>query len=302
MRIVLLCALLCLITCDAIGDSNPVQWASVRQMAPRHSSPTPTLHAAGRPEATPFHETTAAASRNEPGPTVYSRQDLCDAIFAAAEKEGVPSSFLARLIWQESGFRTNAISRAGAQGIAQFMPETAAKVGLKNPFDPDQALPASARLLHELHGEFGNHGLAAAAYNAGSQRVREWLARRSRLPAETRNYVLNITGRQPEQWIGVKAGEVNLPVPSGTGCQQAAKAVASAGAARWTRRVVRPRVAYTRVHGYRRVQYVGPQMGPPTALGMAPPMAPGMGTPMAPAAGLPRPYVPAGWTYKSEVH
>src|SRR5439155_229943 len=75
-----------------------------------------------------------------------------------------------------------------AQGIAQFMPRTAAERGLLDPFDPVQALPKSAEFLRELADQFGNLGLAAAAYNAGPGRLREFLSGRRPLPAETRNY------------------------------------------------------------------------------------------------------------------
>ncbi len=63
-----------------------------------------------------------------------------------------------------------------AQGIAQFMPGTASERRLLDPFDPVQALPKSAEFLSELRSQFGNLGLAAAAYNAGPRRVQEWLA------------------------------------------------------------------------------------------------------------------------------
>ena len=89
---------------------------------------------------------------------------LCDTLVASAQ--GLPIVFFSNLIWQESRFHPDAVSRAGALGIAQFMPKTAAAVGLENPLDPQQALPASARLLATLYREFGNWGLAAAAYNA----------------------------------------------------------------------------------------------------------------------------------------
>src|SRR5205814_6611619 len=65
-----------------------------------------------------------------------------------------------------------AVSPKGAEGIAQFMPGTAAERGLANPFDPEQAIPHAARFLAELKRRFGNLGMAAAAYNAGPARVR----------------------------------------------------------------------------------------------------------------------------------
>lgn len=80
------------------------------------------------------------------------------------------------------------------------MPGTADERGLLDPFNPIQALPKAADFLRELRGQFGNLGLAAAAYNAGPRRVRDWLAGTGPMPAETRNYVLAITGRPVEDW------------------------------------------------------------------------------------------------------
>ena len=108
-------------------------------------------------------------------------ETICQMIEAAAAANELPFEFFARVIWQESRFRSDVIgpvTRSGqqAQGIAQFMPVTAAERLLRNPFDPAQALPKSAEFLRELGKQFGNLGLAAAAYNAGPGRVRGWLA------------------------------------------------------------------------------------------------------------------------------
>ena len=118
----------------------------------------------------------------------------------AAALHRIPLDFFAALIWQESRFNPRAISPAGAQGIAQFMPGTARWRGLSDPFEPAQALLESARWLRELRAEFGNLGLAAAAYNAGPERVRKWLTGGGFLPAETRAYVQIITGRTADDW------------------------------------------------------------------------------------------------------
>ncbi|NOJ48824.1 lytic transglycosylase domain-containing protein [Bradyrhizobium sp. WSM 1744] len=126
---------------------------------------------------------------------------ICEAVRAAAEENDIPIGFLVRLLWQESRFRTTEVSSAGAQGIAQFMPQTAVEMGLRDPFDPLQAIPASARFLRKLYAQFGNLGLAAAAYNAGGGRIEKWLSRRSSLPKETRAYVKIITGQKAEAWI-----------------------------------------------------------------------------------------------------
>jgi hypothetical protein len=129
-----------------------------------------------------------------------SPDSICEAVKAAAEEHDIPIGFLVRLLWQESRFRSEEVSRAGAQGIAQFMPQTAVEMGLRNPFDPLQAIPASARFLRKLHDQFGNLGLAAAAYNAGGGRIEKWLSRRSSLPKETQAYVKIITGHKAEAW------------------------------------------------------------------------------------------------------
>ena len=105
---------------------------------------------------------------------------LCGIVEASAKTEGLPIAFFTKLIWRESSFRPTAVSPAGAQGVAQFMPGTASERGLVDPFDPASAIPASAKFLGELKRRFGNLGLAAAAYNAG-QTARRQLARRQGL-------------------------------------------------------------------------------------------------------------------------
>lgn len=88
-------------------------------------------------------------------------------ILAAASKWNVSAALLAGQLMAESGFDPNAGSPAGAQGIAQFMPSTAASYGLANPFDPAEAIDAQAHLMSDLLRQFGSPELALAAYNAG---------------------------------------------------------------------------------------------------------------------------------------
>jgi Transglycosylase SLT domain len=135
---------------------------------------------------------------------------LCEALATAATTNDLPVDFFTRLIWQESRFRPDAISPKGAQGIAQFMPTTARASGLENPFNPLEAIAKSGQLLRDLHREFGNLGLAAAAYNAGSGRVHDWLGGRRPLPRETRAYVQVVTGRSVEQWAGGQTSPVEM--------------------------------------------------------------------------------------------
>jgi len=139
-----------------------------------------------------------------------TRESICLMIESAAREANLPLEFFARVIWQESRFRPDAVgpvTRSGqrAQGIAQFMPGTAGERGLLDPFNPVQALPKSAEFLAELREQFGNLGLAAAAYNAGPRRVQEWLAGTGGMPSETRHYVYAITGSSVEDWA--KAGK-----------------------------------------------------------------------------------------------
>ena len=115
----------------------------------------------------------------------YETAHICDMIRITADYYGLPREYFARLIWKESRFDIKALSPVGAQGIAQFMPGTAKIRGLKDPWDPVQALPASASFLSDLKAQFGNFGLAAAAYNGGPNRVARWLVKKSRLPTET---------------------------------------------------------------------------------------------------------------------
>ncbi len=133
------------------------------------------------------------------------RQFICRTIFDAAQYNGLPAGFLARLLWTESGFNSAATSTAGAIGVAQFMPRTAAERGLADPRDPYPAIYHAARLLADLQRQFGNLGLAAAAYSAGKVRLEKWLQGLSPLPLETRLYVLAVTGRPPEDWAALRA-------------------------------------------------------------------------------------------------
>jgi len=150
--------------------------------------------------------------------TVHAtRSELCNAMVAAAEAHGIPAAFFTSLLWRESGFRLKVVSPVGAQGVAQFMPATADSMGLDNPFNPFDAIPMSARLLAELYRQFGNYGLAAAAYNTGPARVVSWLEKRARLPQETVDYVRIITGKPVEQWRQPPEA-VAFKAPPETGC------------------------------------------------------------------------------------
>ena len=195
--------------------------------------------AEGGGDAAPEAPQSGATNDQTPAPPPQPLPDhapktVCALIEAAAAANQIPVGYLTRLIWKESTFHPTAISPKGAEGIAQFMPGTAALRQLSDPFDPQEAIPAAASYLHDLSARFGNLGLAAAAYNAGEQRVTDWIARVGGLPWETQDYVLSITGRSAEEWAkpdaDSNASETPAkPKPAET-CLAVAAALAKPGA------------------------------------------------------------------------
>lgn len=148
---------------------------------------------------------------------------ICRLIAAEAKTNAIPKDLFARLIWKESRFDHQAVSPAGAEGIAQFMPGTARLMNLADPFDIDQAIPASARHLANLKKNLGNFGLSAAAYNAGEGRVWRWLSSGGFLPLETEDYVLDITG-QPADDFAARGTEVSArPLDAKMGFDEACR-------------------------------------------------------------------------------
>jgi len=145
------------------------------------------------------------------------RHLICRMVDRAAAAHRLPAGFLTRVVWQESRFRSDARSRAGAEGVAQFTPQTAAERGLADPTDPEQAIAHAAHFLAELTVRFGNLGLAAAAYNAGQGRVTKWLQAQAELPGETRAYVAAVTGRQAEEWRN-RRGDAGAAFPNHEPC------------------------------------------------------------------------------------
>jgi hypothetical protein len=198
-----------------VASTSP---ASAQPAAEEEKASAPAAGAppSSAPDATPAPEAGAKADR------------VCRAIERSAADNGLPVEFFTRLIWQESRFDPSAVSRAGAQGIAQFMPRTASWRGLANPFEPIEALRESASYLRELRTTFGNLGLAAAAYNAGPGRVSAWLAGRGGLPGETRAYVRIVTGHSAEEWAGPEPPKwEGAEIPKGVPCAQLVNLVTS---------------------------------------------------------------------------
>src|SRR6202521_3255540 len=137
----------------------------------------------------------AAAEVNQtnfaPG-KAFSAQDIDAAIDQAASRHNVDPNLVRAVIKVESNFNPNAVSRKGAMGLMQLMPQTARQLRVENPFDPQQNVDAGVRHLKQLMESYGGDvKLTLAAYNAGQGAV----ARSAGVPhfAETRNYVNRIT-------------------------------------------------------------------------------------------------------------
>lgn len=159
----------------------------------------------------------------EINPPPVTAERICALIETHAGKTGLPAAFFARLIWKESRFDASAVSPAGAEGVAQFMPATAKARGLADSFDIEQAIPASAAYLAELKVAYGNLGLAAAAYNAGETRIERWLKNGGFLPLETEAYVLDILGEPAENFQDRAHGGTIRPLDAKLGFSEACR-------------------------------------------------------------------------------
>ena len=123
--------------------------------------------------------------------TIKSATSYKDIFIEASRKYGVSYDLLTAMAQQESGFNPNAVSKSGAMGIMQIMPETAKHLGLEHPYDAYENIMAGAKYIAQKLQEFGgNVDKALAAYNAGSSVVKQY----GGVPpyGETQSYVKNI--------------------------------------------------------------------------------------------------------------
>jgi hypothetical protein len=216
MRSLLLCLALCVATQAQANSSNDTGATDGASSATEGKA---SVEAEALPVDGPIAQANSGANAelnhsNRASAAALTKADLCRTAASEAIANNLPADFFTNLIQQESGFRPNVVSPAGAQGIAQFMPPVASSYGLANPFEPVAALKASARLLADLVVRFGSLGLAAAAYNAGPKRVQDWMNKRRKLPAETRHYVHKITGRPAEQWANLRTNGSGVSLPN----------------------------------------------------------------------------------------
>jgi soluble lytic murein transglycosylase-like protein len=160
-------------------------------------------------------ETPMTAAIPKPQFTGPSSPDLGEIVEKAARENQLDSDFIRALILAESEGKTNAVSRKGAQGLMQLMPDTAAKLGVKNSFDANENVSAGSKYIRELLARYNNDPIRAlAAYNAGAGRVQQY----NGVPPyrETRAYVAKIirdfNRRKLEQERQAKAAKKSAKV------------------------------------------------------------------------------------------
>lgn len=222
-------------TADAQAPLNANPAPARESAAPAATSGKPAQEPAAAPKAAAPAKAVKPADSKERRCTADGRScitvasyvaDVCSTIERAATENRLDPNFLARLLWKESLFEPEAVSPAGALGIAQFMPDTARMRKLDDPFNPAKAIHASADYLRYLIDGFGNMGLAAVAYNGGERRAETFNKGGNVLPFETQDYVEAITGHNAWKWRDDPPGQIDVRLdkdkPFGEACVQLA--------------------------------------------------------------------------------
>ncbi len=150
-----------------------------------------------------------------------SGNDIEKIIQAASSKYGVSADLIKKVIQAESAGNTRAVSKKGAKGLMQLMPQTAAELGVSDPFNPEQNVMGGTRYLKQQLDEFGDEGLGLAAYNMGPGALRRRMATGETWPDETTQYVGKITGKAKtpaisegqEESFGYLSGRPRIPEP-----------------------------------------------------------------------------------------
>jgi heme oxygenase len=183
---------------DTLGGIAARYHTTVTALASYNGIGNANLIFAGQHVCIPGHSARTTYGATSGGMSIGFQSVYIGVAQQAALNAGISPAIFVRQIYQESGFRTDVTSYAGAIGIAQFMPATAASLGI-NPYNPAQALQGAARLMATYLHQYGSYALALAAYNAGPGTVNSalrgcggaWL---QCVPAETHNYVNMILG------------------------------------------------------------------------------------------------------------
>lgn len=155
---------------QAVGGSNLAQKHTLK----KHKEPIVAPETSINIDDEQPTETSSVSQTTTPTRT-YSRRELHRLVQRASKRYEVPAAFIDAIIRTESNYNPRAVSSVGAQGIMQIMPRTARGLGLRNAFDPAQAIDAGTRHLRQLLDRFENdYELAAAAYNAGQANVERY--------------------------------------------------------------------------------------------------------------------------------
>ena len=163
--------------------------AALASSAALAQSPTLGFVPSAEPAAEPIVVIAPALALDRAEPSAAEMRRYAEIIRAVGRKQGVEGALIHAIIWAESSYDADAVSRAGASGLMQLMPDVARSYGVRDVFDPEENIRAGAKMLQQLLVQFdGDLELAVAAYNAGPNAV---IRAGNRIPpiSETAAYV-----------------------------------------------------------------------------------------------------------------